>query len=294
MNNKGCIFSIIQAVVMVCIFATAIFLIIGGGLWAEGFRFSTFFSRFAQPQSSQAIQEGSITSIPSATPTVSVTFTAVVANLPDPVAVLQTATPELTPTPTVELVQPTDTVVATLVLPTATLTPTATATPIVYPTPVVTMPPQLAPGSALPERLATRIVISSLEVDTSVLLAPIKDRTWQVDHLDQDVGHLEGTASPGSNSNVVLAAHVTLAPDGRAGPFKYIRNLAPGDIVTVYDNEQAYHYEIDYLTSVKPTEIAVTYPSDEAKLTLITCLNYDSSLGRYTDRLVAVGHLVSN
>jgi sortase A len=139
-----------------------------------------------------------------------------------------------------------------------------------------------------------RLAIPTLQLDTSILLAPIEEQTWKVNHLEQAVGHLEGTAHAGANSNMVLAGHVTLPPDGRAGPFVNLKRLAPNDTVIVYNQGQAFTYQIDYLITVKSTDVHVTYPSSEPRLTLITCLNYDRVLGRYTDRLVAVGHLIDN
>jgi sortase A len=158
--------------------------------------------------------------------------------------------------------------------------------------PPVDIPPVLSAGSPQPAKPVTRIVIPALELDTPVLLAPIRENTWDVSHLEQEVGHLEGTASVGVASNVVLAGHVTLAPDGRDGPFIALSQIEPGTVVTVYHGEEAFTYQIETLRSVKPTDIEVTFPTTEARLTLITCLNYDPELGRYSDRLVAVGRLL--
>ena len=172
---------------------------------------------------------------------------------------------------------------------TSTLEPTSAAIPAPTATPGALPNPSLASI----EGLATRLVIPAMTLDRVVILSPIVGETWQVHHLDQQIGHLERTAGPGSDSNMVLAAHVTLAPDGRDGPFVNLRNLTPGDVVTVYKGSQAYTYRIDYLKTVRPTDIEVTYPSDEPRITLITCLNFNRDLGRYEDRLVAVGHLES-
>jgi LPXTG-site transpeptidase (sortase) family protein len=148
----------------------------------------------------------------------------------------------------------------------------------------------LAPPD-LSDWLATRLVIPSMALDAPVIISPIVGDTWDVDHLNQEVGHLERTASPGSASNVVLAGHVTLAPDGRAGPFKRLRELVPGDLVTIYKGEQPFTYRVDHTRTVKPTDIEVTYPTNEPTLTLITCLNFNSAEGRYEDRLVVIGYL---
>lgn len=155
-------------------------------------------------------------------------------------------------------------------------------------------PTTLYPGSPLPEHPATRLVIPALDVDQQVIMSPIVGQTWQVDHLDQKIGHLEGTASPGDKSNIVLAGHVTLAPDGRSGPFKNLGQLQPGEVAIVYRDNQPYYYVIDALHVVRPTDVQVTFPTSSPRLTLITCINYDRAQGRYSDRVVAVGHLIES
>jgi len=119
-----------------------------------------------------------------------------------------TDTPLPTPVPTA-----TDTPLPpspTFVPPTATPT-TATAVPSSTPLPVL-------PGTA-PEFPATRLVIPTLEIDAPVEVAPIRDGIWDVSDLEQSVGHLQGTSSPGETGNVVLAGHITLPPDGEKARF---------------------------------------------------------------------------
>lgn len=152
----------------------------------------------------------------------------------------------------------------------------------------------LPPGSVnsvMQEGVATRVVIPKIGVDAPVVLSPIKDQTWQVDHLGQAVGHLEGTAPPGSNSNIVLAGHVTLAQDVY-GPFAGLGQLTTGDMVTVYYGDQSFNYMIDGLQTVDRTAVEVTYPSETGQITLITCNNWSSEEGRYIERLIVKGHLV--
>ena len=141
--------------------------------------------------------------------------------------------------------------------------------------------------------LANRLVIPKMELDAPIVIAPIKNQTWQVDHLEQSVGHLEGTARPGSNSNLVLAAHVTLET-GEYGPFAGLGNLSPGDTVFVYDGDQKkYEYVIDSHDTVDRTAVEVTFPTDSGQLTLITCNNWNDEEGRYMERLVIKGHLLN-
>jgi len=139
--------------------------------------------------------------------------------------------------------------------------------------------------------VATRLVIPKLKLDRSIIISPIKNQTWQVDHLDQAVGHLEGTAPPGSNSNLVLAAHVTLEA-GIYGPFAGLAQLAPGDVIFVYSGQQKFEYVVDGYQTVERTSVEVTYPSDSGQVTLITCNNWNQAEGRYDQRLVVKGHLV--
>jgi sortase A len=149
----------------------------------------------------------------------------------------------------------------------------------------------IRPNSPLPERPATRLVIPAMELDVPVIVSPIVNQTWKVDDLGKDfVGHLEGTASPGDPSNVVLAGHVTIAPNVY-GPFAGLGKLKAGDSIILYTANQSYTYIVDYRQLVERTDIHVAYPSDTGQVTLITCSNWSDELGAYQQRLIVVGHL---
>jgi LPXTG-site transpeptidase (sortase) family protein len=141
--------------------------------------------------------------------------------------------------------------------------------------------------------VATRLVIPKLSLDAPVVLAPIKDQTWQVDHLGQAVGHLEGTAPPGSESNIVLAGHITLAAEVY-GPFAGLGQLISGDEIIVYEGDRPSKYVVDDFQTVERTAVEVTYPSNTGQITLITCQNWDDATGRYLQRLIVKGHLVKS
>jgi LPXTG-site transpeptidase (sortase) family protein len=153
----------------------------------------------------------------------------------------------------------------------------------------------LPPGSVnsiTQQGVATRLVIPKLNLDAPVILSPIENQTWKVDHLGESyVGHLEGTAPPGSESNIVLAAHVTIAA-GVYGPFAGLSNLSAGDLIVVYYGDQAFEYMVDNYQKVDRTAVEVTYPSSTGQVTLITCTNWDRQAGRYVERLIVKGHLV--
>ncbi len=201
-----------------------------------------------------------------------------------------TPVPTVPPTPTATE-RPTDTPLPpteTPLPPLPTIPATATRAP------VPTAPPGLYAGSGVPAHPATRIVIPALGLDAPVKLSPIVGETWDVSNLEQSVGHLEGTVSPGEAGNTVLAGHITLAPDGHPGPFYRLRGLNPGDVVMVYRDAEMFTYQIDGSATVSPTDVQVAFPTDNTRLTLITCQNYDDSLSEYTNRLVVFGHLVTN
>lgn len=185
-------------------------------------------------------------------------------------------------------------------------------TPVVEPAPPAAAPAQATPatedpvaqalGFSLPpgsvnsvthQGVATRLVIPKLNLDAPVVLAPIQGQSWQVDHLGQAVGHLEGTAPPGSDSNIVLAGHVTLSASVY-GPFAGLGQLTAGDEVLVYEGDKAFQYIVDGYQTVERTAVDVTYPTTTGQLTLITCNNWSSAEGRYLQRLIVKGHLLKN
>ena len=145
--------------------------------------------------------------------------------------------------------------------------------------------------ASLPDRPATRIVIPALGVDAPVVVIPIRDGTWDVEQITHEVGHLQGTASPGESSNVVMAGHITLTAGGY-GPFRGLAQLQPGDEVLVYiGDKEVYVYKVDSVKTVEATDVEVAYPTTEPILTLITCVNWDPVQGHYNDRLIVIAHL---
>jgi LPXTG-site transpeptidase (sortase) family protein len=156
-------------------------------------------------------------------------------------------------------------------------------------TPGFELPPNTV-SSVNPAGVATRLVIPKLNLDAPVMLAPIENQTWNVSRLGQAVGHLEGTAPPGSNSNIVLAGHITLAA-GVYGPFAGLAQLAEGDEVLVYEGDKAFHYIVDGYQLVERTAIEVTQPTATGQITLITCSNWNRESNKYEQRIVVKGHL---
>ena len=85
--------------------------------------------------------------------------------------------------------------------------------------------------------------------------------------LRRAVGHLSRTALPGEFGNVALAAH-------RDTFFHPLREIRPGDIVTLDIPGERFRYEVDSTLVVSPVESGVLQPSGGRELTLITCFPF--------------------
>jgi sortase A len=145
--------------------------------------------------------------------------------------------------------------------------------------------------SSLPDQPAKRIVIPAINVDTPVVLTPVRNGTWDMEQITHQVAHLQGTANPGDSNNVVLGGHYTL-PDRSPGPFAELGNLEMGDQVLVYsDDGKVYVYKVGSMKAVEVIAVEVASPTSDPTLTLITCHNWDPGEGIYQDRLVVVAHL---
>jgi len=96
-------------------------------------------------------------------------------------------------------------------------------------------------------------------------------------------GHLEATAYPGDEGNVVITAH-------RDTFFRHIYELNKGDVIQVQRNWATYLYEVTGKKVVEPTDLSVAAPSKDARPTLITC--YPTYfIGPAPERLVVFSRL---
>jgi LPXTG-site transpeptidase (sortase) family protein len=86
--------------------------------------------------------------------------------------------------------------------------------------------------------------------------------------LDRAVGHIPGTALPGTLGNSVLAAH-------RDTLFAGLRHVELGDRITLRTDLRSYTYRVSAIDVVAPTAVHVMEPTAHAVLTLITCFPFD-------------------
>ncbi|MBZ0279552.1 MAG: sortase [Anaerolineae bacterium] len=140
---------------------------------------------------------------------------------------------------------------------------------------------------------APRLIIPALRLSEFVGQFPLDGESWAIDSWDTSVGHLQGTATFNDLGNVALAAHAEM-PDGTDGLFVNLHTLQPGMHIVVLNGDSESRYEIVKISSVTPEDLTPLYPSDDARLTLLTCdiPTYDPATGEYDRRVIVTAKRV--
>jgi sortase A len=177
--------------------------------------------------------------------------------------------------------------------------PTNVPFPVTSPLPNANVPEQSGQSAAtttssLPpaaDRGPTRIIIESAGIDTSVV--PVgwsvleqngrKFSVWDVASFA--AGWHETSAFPGQSGNTVLAGHNNL----KGEVFRYLVDVQEGDEVDLYVGDEVYRYYVEHRLIVKekgePLEVRQQNaqwiaPTDDARVTLVTCWPYTSNTHR--------------
>lgn len=143
------------------------------------------------------------------------------------------------------------------------------------------------------EDFVPRLIIPALRLVEPVGEFYLDGTSWGIDPWDTTVGHLQGTATFNDLGNVALAAHAEM-PDGTDGLFVNLHTLRPGMHIIVMNGETESRYEIVKITRVTPEDLTPLYPSDDARLTLLTCdvPTYDPATGQYDRRVIVTAKRV--
>ncbi len=201
---------------------------------------------------------------------------------PSPPPTIATATETQEPMPTsVSQQQPAATA-------TRAPTPTPSSTPTHTPQP--TSPPAAASSVTLPGA-PDRLVIESVDIDTPVV--PVRWTTvtrgdqdysmWEV--ADYAAGWHMTSALPGQPGNTVLAGHHNI--NGEV--FRFLVDVQEGDEVDLYVGPVIYRYTVEQKLIVKekdePLEVRQRNaqwiaPTDDVRLTLVTCWPYTNNTHR--------------
>lgn len=188
------------------------------------------------------------------------------------------------------------------VLPTAPPSaPITAAAPVVEPTapPVVL---KAEPADSVERRNAVsaprpgpplRIEIPSIEVATEIQEAgvvpgPDGEPEWQtLPFVAASYPLLGPVGAPG---NPVISGHVVTLNEGNV--FRNLYRLQLGETVEVFTTDSRFTYVIEQIKLVEPSEVSVMAPSEDARLTLITCGGtFDPRTRTFSDRLIVVGKL---
>lgn len=150
------------------------------------------------------------------------------------------------------------------------------------PRPTVPIPTPTATPQPKPPRW---IRIPSIDVDSGIVEAVLKNGEWQVPKFV--AGHLQGTANPGENGNVVLTGHVQSISAGNV--FARIQELNAGDKVSLYVDSNEFPYRVRTKFVVKNNDMSVVQPTSTPVLTLITCTGTWNPFTRdYSERLIVL------
>ena len=174
----------------------------------------------------------------------------------------------------------------------------ATAAAAVVPTatPVATRPANVSPAPANPAQPPDRLVIRSIKLD-----APVQAVGWHTEQAGGETvgvwdvpdrraaGWLKTTAAAGQPGNTVLDGHHNI--NGEV--FKRLVDLKPRDVIELYAGDKLYQYAVtekhilpdrDEPLEVRLANVRWIEPTDDERLTLVTCWPYTNN----THRLIIV------
>ena len=129
-----------------------------------------------------------------------------------------------------------------------------------------------AETSGMPvQTLAEQAVVGRLSVPRLGLHATIREGT-AAQTLSAAVGHITGTALPGQNGNVGVAAY-------QNGAFRDLRNLSQTDEIRLETSDAVFIYRMESSTLARPGEVIVVKPDMYPELTLVSCDACGNSAG---------------
>jgi sortase A len=121
-------------------------------------------------------------------------------------------------------------------------------------------PAQLPPS---PAPLAGGVLIGRIEIPrlglSTIVLQGDSDQV-----LRKGAGHIPSTSLPGGSGNVAIAGH-------RDTFFRPLKDIQQNDNITLATTAGTYHYRVDSVQVVGPSDTQVLAPSDQPSLTLVTC-----------------------
>jgi len=147
-----------------------------------------------------------------------------------------------------------------------------------------------------------RIIIPCIEVHAPIREAKDSNpnfNDWnmiegQIQNALQDgVVHFPGTVYPGERGNAFLTGHSSYYP-WDSGHYKDVFALLPqieiGDKIFIWQNQKKYAYRVNNKKEVSPEKVEVLDPTDDYRLTLMTC----TPIGTTLRRLIVTAQLLES
>jgi len=107
------------------------------------------------------------------------------------------------------------------------------------------------------------IPLAVLKIPAIQLEVPVLQGTDDLT-LNRAVGHIDGSALPGTDGNVGIAGH-------RDGFFRGLKDIRVGDVITLSTKKDIDQYLVDEILIVSPEDVSVLQPRAASSLTLVTC-----------------------
>lgn len=126
-------------------------------------------------------------------------------------------------------------------------------------------------------------LLGRLEIPVLDLAVMVLDGTDEVT-LNRAVGRIQGTARPGEIGNLGIAGH-------RDGWFRALKRVTPGDEIFLRTLDGRYRYQVEEIEIVEPSETQVLAPTQDARLTLVTCYPF-YWMGNAPQRYIVKAQLV--
>jgi sortase A len=149
----------------------------------------------------------------------------------------------------------------------------------------VVLPGDSAATPSLPSIVHKRRAwIARLEAPTVSLSATVLEGSDD-GTLARAAGHIEDTAFPGDPGNIGIAGH-------RDTVFRPLRDLRPGDPITLSTADRVFRYRVSETKIVDPQDVYVLNPTDRPAVTLVTCYPFEF-IGHAPRRFIVRADLVS-
>ena len=138
----------------------------------------------------------------------------------------------------------------------------------------------------------TAIFIPTAGIWSDVIQAYLDDGNWDIQNLRSNAGHLEGTPWVNQPGNVVISGHVELS-SGLPGIFSNLEVIELGQVIMVMSEGVEHRYIVTETYNTVPNDLTPLMPTQNDRLTLITCNSYDLVSNAYRERLIVVAERVS-